>query len=167
MSQETRRDRYRRILDQIAGLIAATDDPVAHRATAAAVLHHKVPGVSWTGFYMLKDGELVVDAYQGPAACLVLEAHTGVCWAAVDRRETVVVADVHSFPGHIACDERARSEIVVPILGPDGRPTGVLDVDSRRESHFDHIDRDGYEAVVRMLEEIWNRDQNSARNSTS
>jgi GAF domain-containing protein len=97
----------------------------------------------------------VVDVYQGPAACLVLEAHTGVCWAAVDRGETVVVDDVHSFPGHIACDERTRSEIVVPIVGSDGRATGVLDVDSRREAHFDRVDREGYESIIRMLEERW------------
>jgi GAF domain-containing protein len=155
MGDQARRDRYRRILDQISSLITATDDPVAHRATAAAVLHNKVPGVSWTGFYILKDGELVVDAYQGPAACLVLKPHIGVCWAAIDRSETVLVDDVHDFPGHIACDARARSEIVIPIFGPDGKPTGILDVDSRREAHFDHIDRDGYEAIVRILERIW------------
>jgi L-methionine (R)-S-oxide reductase len=157
MGDQARRDRYRRILDQISSLITATDDPMAHRATATAILHAKVPGVSWTGFYMLKDGELVVDAYQGPAACLVLEARIGVCWAAIDRRETVLVNDVHDFPGHIACDARARSEIVVPVFGSDGKPTGVLDVDSRREAHFDHIDREGYEAVIRMLEKYWNR----------
>ena len=157
MSEQNRRDRYDRIRKQIADLITATDDHVAHRATAAAVLHNKVPGVSWTGFYMLKDGELVVDAYQGPAACLVLEAHTGVCWAAIDHAETVLVKDVHDFPGHIACDARARSEIVVPIFGPDDRPTGVLDIDSRRPAHFDNIDREGYESVIRMLEDRWNQ----------
>jgi GAF domain-containing protein len=106
---------------------------------------------------MLEDGELVVDAYQGPVACLVLEAHTGVCWAAIDRGETVLVEDVHAFPGHIACDERARSEIVIPILDSDGKPAGVLDVDSRNEAHFDHIDREGYQSIIRMLESRWNR----------
>jgi len=125
MKDETRRARYLRIRDQIAELIAKTDDPVAHRATAAAVLHHKLPGVSWTGFYMLKNGDLVVDAYQGPAACLVLARHTGVCWAGIDRGETVVVPDVHAFPGHIPCDAGSRSEIVVPVRGADeARPRG-------------------------------------------
>jgi GAF domain-containing protein len=155
MKDETRRERWPRIRDQIAELIAKTDDEVAHRATAAAVLHHKVPGVSWTGFYLLKGGELVVDAYQGPAACLVLTRQTGVCWAGVDRDETLVVPDVHAFPGHIPCDERSRSEIVVPVHGADGRPVGVLDVDSHRPDHFDEIDRAGYESVVRMLEQRW------------
>lgn len=156
MSDDRRRARYDRLRDQIAELIAKTDDPVAHRATATAVLHHKVPGVSWTGFYMLKDGELVVDAYQGPVACLVLARHIGVCWAALDRRETMVVDDVHAFPGHIACDSRSRSEVVIPIVDRAGEPIGVLDVDSRNEAHFDSVDAAGYESVVRMLEERWN-----------
>jgi GAF domain-containing protein len=122
-----------------------------------AVLHHKVPGVSWTGFYMLKKGHLVVDAYQGPVACLVLERQTGVCWAGIERRETVLVPDVDQFPGHIPCDSRARSELVVPVLDSEEQPTGVLDVDSHRPDHFDEVDRRGYESVVRMLEARWNR----------
>ena len=155
MKDETRRARYLRIRDQIAELIAKTDDAVAHRATAAAVLHHKLPGVSWTGFYMLKNEDLVVDAYQGPAACVVLARHTGVCWAGIDRAETVVVPDVHAFPGHIPCDAGSRSEIVVPVRGADGRPIGVLDLDSHRPGHFDEIDRVGCESVVRLLEQRW------------
>lgn len=153
MKSEARRKRYARIRDQIAELIAKTDDPLAHRSTAAAVLHHKVPGVSWTGFYMVRNGDLVVDAYQGPVACLVLARHTGVCWAGIDRAETVVVPDVHAFEGHIPCDDRSRSEIVVPVFGGDGRPVGVLDVDSHHPNHFDDVDREGYESVVRLLEQ--------------
>jgi GAF domain-containing protein len=155
MSDDARRKRYERIRGQIAELLAKTDDPAAHRATAAAVLHHKVPGVSWTGFYLLKDGELVVEAYQGPVACLVLERHEGVCWAGIDRRETVVVPDVHAFPGHIPCDDRSRSEIVVPIFDGGGAAIGVLDVDSHRPDHFDDVDREGYESIVRLLEGRW------------
>jgi len=155
MKDETRRARYARIRDRIAELIATTDDAVAHRATAAAVLHHMLPGVSWTGFYMLKNEDLVVDAYQGPAACVVLARHTGVCWAGIDRAETVVVPDVHAFPGHIPCDAGSRSEIVVPVRGADGRPIGVLDLDSHRPGHFDEIDRVGCETVVRLLEHRW------------
>jgi GAF domain-containing protein len=155
MSDAQRRARYQRIREQIADLVTKTDDPTAHRATAAAILHHKVPGVSWTGFYLLKEGELVVDAYQGPVACQVLEQHVGVCWAGIDRRDTIVVADVHAFPGHIPCDDRSRSEIVVPIFDADGAVIGVLDVDSRRPDHFDEVDREGYESVVRLLEQRW------------
>ncbi len=155
MNDEKRLARYHRIRDQVAELIAATGDPTAHRATAAALLHHKVPDVSWTGFYMLRDGDLVVDAYQGPVACLVLARHTGVCWAGVDRHESVLVPDVHTFPGHIACDSRSRSEVVVPILRPDGTAVGVLDVDSHRPDRFDEVDLAGYESVVRLLERVW------------
>ena len=155
MNETAKRTRYEHIRGQIAELITATDDRVTHRATAAALLHHKVPGVSWTGFYMLRGGQLVVDAYQGPLACLVLEPHQGVCWAAIDRAETVLVPDVHAFPGHIPCDERTRSEVVVPIFGADGNALGVLDIDSHHPDHFDDIDREGYEGVVRMLETRW------------
>ena len=100
---------------------------------------------------MLKQGKLVVDVYQGPLACLVLERNTGVCWAAVDRREAVVVPDVHAFSGHVPCDERARSEIVVPLLDGAGEPTGVLDLDSHRPAWFDEEDRAGLEALVACL----------------
>lgn len=149
--------RFTRIQKQLQELLEKTTEPVAHRATAAALLHHKIPGVSWTGFYMLADGELVVDAYQGPVACLVLERHIGVCWAAIDRRTSIVVADVHAFPGHIACDDRSRSELVVPVFGLNHEPIGVLDVDSHHADHFDDADRQGYESIVRLLERTWFR----------
>jgi len=156
MNDEGRMGRYLRIAEQLSELLAKTDNPAAHRATAAALLHHKMPGVSWTGFYLLHDGELVVDAYQGPLACLVLEPHVGVCWASVDRDETQLVADVHAFEGHIPCDARSRSEIVVPIHDADGHPIGVLDVDSHLPDHFDEVDTEGCEMIVKMLENTWN-----------
>ncbi len=149
--------RFQRIAAQLEELIRATPDPAAHRATAAALLHHKVPRVSWTGFYMLRKGRLVVDAYQGPVACLVLAEHTGVCWAAVDRDEPLLVPDVHAFPGHIACDSRSRSELVVPLHGPEGAVMGVLDVDSHEPSRFDEGDLAGYTLVVRVLERALRR----------
>ncbi len=157
MNDQSRLDRFKRIAEQLDELIAKTEDRAAHCATAAALLHYKVPGVSWTGFYFLKNGELVVDAYQGPVACLVLERHVGVCWAAIDTDQTQIVRDVHAFPGHIPCDGRSRSEVVVPIHGPDGLPIGVLDIDSHKEAHFDDIDGEGYEATVNVLENRWNK----------
>jgi GAF domain-containing protein len=132
MNDEALRKLFDRIRDQLAELMTKTDDPVAHRATAAALLHHKVPGVSWTGFYLLRDDDLVVETYQGPVACLVLERHVGVCWAGVDRNETLIIDDVEAFPGHIPCDDRSRSEIVVPLRDSVGRALGVLDVDSHQ-----------------------------------
>jgi GAF domain-containing protein len=147
--------RYRRVCDQLEELVAKTRDALALRASAVALLHHKIPGVSWTGFYMLRKEELVVDAYQGPVACPLLPTHTGVCWAGIDRRESILVADVETFPGHIPCDSRTRSEVVVPVFDHEGRPIGVLDVDSHRRDHFDDVDREGYESVVRLLERVW------------
>ncbi len=146
---------FERLEKQILGLIAKTGDPVAHRATAVALLHHKVPGVSWTGFYFLRGEDLVVEAYQGPVACLVLERHMGVCWAAIDRNETLLVEDVEEFSGHIACDSKTRSEVVVPVRDIRGRAIGVLDVDSYDPGHFSEAHRKGYESIVRMLEDSW------------
>ena len=155
MSEAGKRQRYERIAEQLAELLSKCDDRTAHCATAAALLHHKVPGVSWTGFYFLKGGELVVDAYQGPLACQVLERHVGVCWAAIDNDATQVVDDVHAFPGHIPCDARSRSEVVVPIHDASGTVIGVLDVDSHRAAHFDAVDAEGYERIVRLIEDRW------------
>lgn len=156
MTAEAKRNRYQRIADQLEELLAKSNDRTAHCATAAALLHHKVPGVSWTGFYFLKGGDLVVDAYQGPVACQVLEQHVGVCWAAIDADATQVVEDVHAFAGHVACDARTKSEVVVPIHDASGTPIGVLDIDSHRNRHFDEVDGAGYERVVKLLEETWN-----------
>ncbi|MCP4898806.1 MAG: GAF domain-containing protein [bacterium] len=152
MKDSQRLAQFERVCDQLAGLIAKTNDPVAHRATAVALLHHKIPKVSWTGFYMLQGEELVIDVYQGPVACLVLAKHTGVCWAAIDRAESLTVSDVESFPGHIACDSRSKSEVVIPMFGPEGLPIGVLDVDSYESDRFDDISRQGFEMIVRLLE---------------
>ncbi len=155
MNNDALRDLFNRLTKQILGLIAKTNDPSAHRSTAVALLHHKVPGVSWTGFYFLRGQDLVVEAYQGPVACLVLERHMGVCWAGFDRNETCLVDDVEAFPGHIACDSRSRSEIVVPVRDVNGRAIAVLDVDSYHPGHFTESHREGYEAVIRLLEERW------------
>ena len=155
MNDDQLRSLFARLEHQLMELLARTDDPVAQRATAVALLHHKIPGVSWTGFYFLRSEDLVVEAYQGPVACLVLERHVGVCWAGIDRNETLLVNDVESFPGHIACDERSRSEIVVPVRDAEGRAIGVLDIDSHLADHFAEAHRDGYERIIRMLETRW------------
>ena len=151
MDQKQKQDRYRRLRDQLAELFTKTGDPVARMATAVALLHHKMPHYFWTGFYRLVDGVLTVGPYQGPLACQVLQAHTGVCWAGIDRGEPVVVADVHAFPGHIACDSRSRSEIVVPLRDAAGRIVGVLDVDSDQPTAFDDTDREGLLPIVAMI----------------
>jgi L-methionine (R)-S-oxide reductase len=148
---ETKRRRYQRITAQLEERFADTPDPVARMATAAALLHHKMPGFFWTGFYLLRDGELTVGPYQGTLACLVLETHVGVCWAGIDRGETVVVPDVHAFPGHIACDSRSNSEIVVPLRDDLDRVVGVLDVDSTGFGTFDEADAECLEGIAAMI----------------
>lgn len=152
MERHAKASRYERILRQLEGLIGKSADPIARMATVAAVLHHKQPRFSWTGFYLLREGDLVVGPYQGPVACLVLQPrHTGVCWAGIDRGETVVVPDVNAFPGHIACDDRSRSEIVVPLRDAEGRVVGVLDVDSTHPAAFDGDDAEWLERVAALV----------------
>jgi GAF domain-containing protein len=120
-------------------------------ATAAAVLHHKQAHFFWTGFYLLHEGKLLIGPYQGPVACPVLDGPEGVCWAGVTRAETVIVPDVNAFAGHVACDTRSRSEIVVPVRDPGGAIVGVLDVDSDRPDAFGEVDRIGLERIVGRL----------------
>ena len=151
MDARQRRDRYQRITTQLEELFAGTVDETARMATAAALLHAKMPNFLWTGFYLLRDDALTVGPYQGPLACLTLAAHTGVCWAGIDRGEPVVVPDVHAFPGHIPCDARSQSEIVVPVRDRSGAIVGVLDVDSERPAHFGEVDRQALERIVALI----------------
>jgi GAF domain-containing protein len=143
--------RYARIFDQLQDLLNQSHDPVARMATIAALLHHKMTHFFWTGFYILKGGRLVVGPYQGPVACQELEGPGGVCWAGVLKKKTVIVPDVHRFPGHIACDSRSNSEIVVPVIPDEGHVWGVLDVDSRRLDAFSDIDAAWLEKIIRLL----------------
>jgi L-methionine (R)-S-oxide reductase len=143
--------RYQRIHGQLAALLGKSQDPVARMATVAALLYHKFDHYFFCGFYRLVDGDLVVGPYQGPLACQVLARGRGVCWAAVERGETVIVPDVHQFPGHIACDSRSLSEIVVPVRDKDGAIIAVLDVDSDKPDQFDQADAEGLQAIVELL----------------
>ena len=143
--------RYQRLFEQLENLMHKSPDPDARMATIVAVLHHKMEYFSWTGFYFLKSGELTVKTYQGPLACQVLQKHSGVCWAGIDQKKTIVVPDVHLFPGHIACDSRSRSEIVIPVKTPDGEITGVMDVDSVKLNSFDSTDAQWLEKIVNLI----------------
>lgn len=143
--------RYKRVYHQLAELLEKTENTIARMATVCALLHHKMPHYFWTGFYLLREGELVVGPYQGPLACLVLEKKKGVCWKAVKRKETVIVPDVHKFPDHIACDSRSNSEIVVPLFDRAKRVRAVLDVDSREFDAFSETDRKWLEKIVKLI----------------
>lgn len=143
--------KYDRLYEQIEQYVRTTDDVWARLATMEAVLHYKMQTFFWTGVYVLVDGELIVRSYQGPVACQKLKRHTGVCWAAVNSRQTVIVADVEKFPGHIACNSKSKSEIVIPLFDPEGRLFGCLDVDSDLLAAFDEEDEQGLKKILSLL----------------
>jgi GAF domain-containing protein len=151
MDKARKEKRYERLYLQISDLLKDKEYPVARMSTIVAVLHHKMKYFFWTGFYLLEEGELIVGPYQGPVACILLEKDKGVCWAGVNRGETIVVPDVHKFPGHIACDSRSNSEIVIPLKNSDGKIYGVLDVDSSDYNSFDEIDAHWLEKILGLL----------------
>jgi GAF domain-containing protein len=142
---------YERIYIQLEGLLRKTKDLDARMATISAVLHHKLGKVLWTGFYTLKNGELLVKTYQGPLACQVLKINTGVCWTAINEQKTMIVPDVHKFKDHIACDPRSKSEIVVPVRNKKGVIIGVLDLDGKVPDRFDNTDAAGLEKITGLL----------------
>lgn len=142
--------RYERIVSQ--GMnVFRTDDVVARMSTIVAILQHKMSHFSWTGFYMKHDDILVVSAYQGPLACTVLPEGRGVCWKCVKRKAPVIVDDVCGFPEHITCDEKTRSEIVVPVYDTNGDVKAVLDVDSIKKSAFNDIDSKGLQKCAELV----------------
>jgi L-methionine (R)-S-oxide reductase len=141
---------YRDINRQLAALLADERDALANTANMSALLFEALPNLNWVGFYFLRGRELVLGPFQGKVACVRIALGRGVCGTAADRRETLIVPDVHAFPGHIACDSASRSEIVVPLL-QDGQLLGVLDVDSPHEGRFDQEDGAGLEAAAAVL----------------
>jgi len=134
----------------LASLLAGERDWIANLANAAALLTQELDDINWAGFYLLKDGELVLGPFQGKPACVRIAIGRGVCGTAAQRRQSVVVPDVHAFPGHITCDTASNSEIVVPLLRGD-ELFGVLDVDSPSFGRFDDDDRLGLEAISGLL----------------
>ncbi|WP_075603652.1 GAF domain-containing protein [Saccharicrinis aurantiacus] len=143
--------RYDRIYTQAADLVEPIDNPISRMSTIASLLHHKMSNFFWTGFYLIDKGELLVGPYQGPIACLRLKKDVGVCWAGLNTSKTVIVDDVETFPGHIACSSLTKSEIVVPVIDKKGNTIGVLDVDSKELSNFDEDDKQGLEKLVSLI----------------
>jgi GAF domain-containing protein len=141
-------ERFRELRLRVRGLLEGEDDWLANLANVTAAVYEWLPDLNWAGVYLLKGGELVLGPFQGRPACVRIAVGSGVCGTAVAHGSTQVVPDVHAFPGHIACDPRSRSEIVVPMRDADGRVVAVLDLDSDRPGTFDDDDRDGLEALV-------------------
>jgi len=152
MTQKQKADRYGRIYSQIEKLVSPHDNPLSTMSTIIAVLHHKMNTFFWTGFYLLQDDRrLLVGPYQGTLACIKLQQNTGVCWAAINQAKTVIVPDVHKFPGHIACDSASKSEIVIPLKDKNDIIIGVLDVDSTELNSFDETDKNGLEKIIELI----------------
>ena len=141
--------RYGSLYRQIESLLDGEDDMIANMANMAAVIHETF-GFWWTGFYIVKDGQLVLGPFQGPVACTRIPFGRGVCGTAWKRQESIVVPDVELFPGHIACSSLSRSEIVVPIFHNE-EVLAVLDIDSKDLSTFDDTDKAWLEKIVRLL----------------
>jgi L-methionine (R)-S-oxide reductase len=141
---------YRELQAQLTALFAGERDALANSANLCALLYEALPNLSWVGCYFMQGRELVLGPFQGKVACVRIALGRGVCGTAAERRETVIVADVEAFPGHIACDAASRSEIVVPLI-QDGQLLGVLDLDSAQLNRFDQDDSLGLNGIVTVL----------------
>lgn len=142
---------YRELTSQLTGLLTGERDLIANAANTSALLYQMMPDLNWAGFYFLRaNDELVLGPFQGKVACVRIPKGKGVCGAAVQRKASVLVEDVHAFPGHIACDSASRSELVVPLIS-DGRVLGVIDLDSPSPSRFDTDDQAGIEKVAEIF----------------
>lgn len=141
---------YAELASQARGLLHGERDRIANAANFAALVWHAVPDINWCGFYFFDGTELVVGPFQGKPACVRIALNRGVCGAAARTRTTQLVADVHAFPGHIACDSASRSEVVVPLVR-QGELLGVLDIDSPLPGRFDADDQAGLEALAQVF----------------
>ena len=148
--QTSKAELYDHLAAQLSSLLAGERDLIANAANFSSLIFHSLPDLNWAGFYFEKDGELVLGPFQGKPACVRIKIGQGVCGPGAAKCETVMVPNVHEFPGHIACDSASISEIVVPLL-KDSRLIGVLDLDSPSVARFDREDARGLEEFVRIL----------------
>ena len=142
---------YTMLQAQVQALTEGVPHIVANLANTSAAIWQAMEGINWAGFYLMENGILVLGPFQGKPACIEIPVGKGVCGTAVQKAETILVEDVHQFPGHIACDSASNSEIVVPIF-KNGEVWGVLDIDSPYVGRFTKEDQNGLEALVRELE---------------
>ena len=145
---------YAQIAEQLEALLDGTLPPVSNLANASALLFQALPGLNWAGFYLLREGELVLGPFQGKPACTRIALDRGVCGAAARQNRVQNVPDVHAFPGHIACDGASKSEIVLPLHDANGGVAGVLDIDSPLPARFDAADETGLIKVAIALEKV-------------
>ncbi|MBQ1237948.1 MAG: GAF domain-containing protein [Oscillospiraceae bacterium] len=146
---------YPLLAAQLRGLIEGVPHKTANLANASALLFDALTQINWAGFYLMKEGQLVLGPFQGKPACIEIAVGRGVCGMAVAQNRTQLVKNVHEFPGHIPCDSASNSEIVVPIHNGTGEVIGVLDIDSPIFERFDEEDQKGLEALVRIIETMY------------
>src|SRR6476646_46779 len=146
----TKTELYDQLASQLSSLLAGERDLIANAANFSSLIFQSLPDLNWAGFYFAKDGELVLGPFQGKPACVRIKIGQGVCGAGAAKCETLIVPNVHEFPGHIACDSASNSEIVVPLM-KEARLIGVLDLDSPSPARFDEQDARGLEELVRIL----------------
>lgn len=149
-----KKELYPMLAEQLRSLTDGVPHLVANLANASALLYETLEDVNWVGFYLMKGGRLVLGPFQGKPACIEIPAGKGVCGAAVERDEVILVKNVHNFPGHIACDSASNSEIAMP-LHKDGEVVGVLDIDSPTVSRFTEEDREGLLRLLPILERLF------------
>lgn len=150
MQVTSKRELYDQLAAQLSSLLAGERDLIANAANFSSLIFHALPDLNWAGFYFAKNDDLVLGPFQGQPACVRIKIGQGVCGAGAASRDTVIVANVHEFPGHIACDSASNSEIVVPLV-KGGKLIAVLDLDSPSFSRFDRDDAAGLEQLVKIL----------------
>ncbi|WP_273122842.1 GAF domain-containing protein [Metabacillus sp. HB246100] len=143
-------EQYQLVINQLKALLEGEKDQIANLSNASALLNQFLKEVNWVGFYLMKEGELVLGPFQGLPACVRIPVGRGVCGSAVANKRTERIADVHEFPGHIACDAASNSEIVVPLI-KDEQVIGVLDIDSPIKNRFDEVDQEYLEKFAETL----------------
>ncbi|MDQ5846378.1 MAG: GAF domain-containing protein [Acidobacteriota bacterium] len=150
LESKSKAELYSHLQAQLRSLLEGERDFIANAANFSSLLYHSLPDLNWAGFYLLKDGELVLGPFQGKPACVRIKIGKGVCGTAAELKQTVVVANVHEFPGHIACDSDSNAEIVVPLI-KGGRLLGVLDLDSPVVGRFDDEDAKGLNELAKLF----------------
>lgn len=143
---------YKELCAQLHALVDGVPHRTANLANASALIFNTLEDLNWAGFYLMEDGRLVLNAFQGKPACIEIAVGRGVCGTAVAEKRTQLVPDVYAFPGHIACDGASNSEIVVPLFGRNGEVVGVLDIDSPLLGRFGEDDKVGLEDFARIIE---------------
>jgi L-methionine (R)-S-oxide reductase len=146
-----KKKRYERICIQLGNILSTSPTFISQLASINAIIYYKIPYVFWAGFYILENNRLLVGPYQGPLACQQLPYAKGACWHSVLNKKSLLLADVSQFPGHIACDPRSKSELVVPVFDNKEEIFGVMDIDSERLNAFDKADEEGISKIMKLI----------------